>query len=135
MAAAQAAAEAAMYETTTQEMEGRGQYEQQYMQHANADQQERGYLETLQQNPDQLGMQASLLQEVLGSSSAKDHSTDELLHLLAQQQGQQHSMEGSYEQDDSMNMRPEEHYMTIAQDGKLNFYSILFLVISKNLIT
>ena len=133
MAAAQAAAEAAMYETTSQEMEG--YYEQQqYMHHHHgcADQQERGYLETLQQNPDQSGMRASLLQEVLGSSSsAKDHSTDELLHLLAQQQQGQHqhsSMKGSYEPDESMSMRPDEHYMTIAQDGKWNFnFGAVFL--------
>eukprot|EP00977_Amphora_coffeiformis_P024216 scaffold15108_cov180-Amphora_coffeaeformis.AAC.92 len=126
MAAAQAAAEAALYETTSREMEGHGQYERAYtqqdqQQHGYADQQERRYLETLQQNPDQLGIQATLLQEVIGSSSsAKDHSTDELLHLLAQQQqGQQHSVEGSYEPDESMSMRPGEHYMTIAQDGSI----------------
>jgi len=130
MAAAQAAAEAALYETTSQEMErheyyGQQQYmqQQQQQQHGYAGQQERGYLETLRQNPDQSGMHANLLQNVLGSSSSvKDHSTDELLQILAQQhQGQQHSMEGSYDPDESMSMRPDEHYMTIAQDGKRSF--------------
>lgn len=137
MAAAQAAAEAALYETATQEeMQGYAQYEQQYnnmqqqqQQQGYAGQQERGYLEALQQNPDQLGMQANLLQEVLGSSSAKDHSTDELLHLLAQQQqGQQQNSTESYEQGDSMEMRPDEHYMTIAQDGRWNLHPFNFLI-------
>lgn len=131
MAAARAAAEAAMYETATEEEMLSGQYHQQHFQQQQFDQheqhmaavlaeeQERGYLETLQQNSEQLGMPANLLHDFLGggSSSGKDHSTNELLHLLASQQGQQ-SMQQSCEPEDSMNMRPEEHYMTIAQDGK-----------------
>lgn len=129
LAAAQAAAEAAMYETASQEMAEQHQYQQlqqqqQQQQHemlAYAEQQERGYLESLQQNSDQLGgVQANLLQDFLGSSSGKDQSTNDLLHLLAQQQGQQSGMEQPFEPDDSMNLRPEEHYMTIAQDGKFN---------------
>ena len=114
MAAARAAAEAALYETTTQEMAGQ-QYEQHQQMETYAEQQERGYLETLQQGSDHLGVQANLLQDLIGSSSAKDQSTNELLHLLAQQ-GHQPSMQ-SFEPDDSMNARPEEHYLTIAQDG------------------
>ena len=145
MAAARAAAEAAMYETASQEMAGhhhqhqQQQQQQQFQQHPHpfdmetyAEQQERGYLETLQQqrNSDQLGVQqANLLQDFLGSSSAKDQSTNELLHLLAQQQGQQgqqNSMEAYHEPDDSINLRPEEHYMTIAQDGKFKYFCRCF---------
>ena len=125
LAAAQAAAEAAMYETASQEMAEQQQYQQQQQQHhemlAYAEQQERGYLESLQQNSDQLGgVQTNLIQDFLGSSSGKDQSTNELLHLLAQQQGQQSGMEQPFEPDDSMNLRPQEHYMTIAHDGKFN---------------
>ena len=147
MAAARAAAEAAMYETASQEMAAGYPYHHHHDHVAEnayaAEQQERGYLESLQQqqqqqqqhhhhHPNHLGVQANnLLQDFLGASpststtTCKDpSSTNELLHLLAQQQQQQqlpvNSME-AFEADDSMNLRPDEHYMTIAQDGKLRF--------------
>ena len=91
------------------------QYEQHQQMEAYAEQQERGYLETLQQGSDHLGVQANLLQDLIGSSSAKDQSTNELLHLLAQQG--QHASVQSFEPEEPMNTRPEEHYLTIAQDG------------------
>ena len=120
MAAARAAAEAALYETTTQEMTGQ-QYHSQHQPffeetYTHSQQQERGYLETLQQHSEHLGVQADLLQDFLGSSNTKNQSANELLHLLAQQQGQQNSMQ-NLTQNESVNLKPEEHYMTIAQDG------------------
>jgi CheY-like chemotaxis protein len=140
MAAARAAAEAALYEEANQDMGG-GQHDQalydpppQAAQHMMggghefaADQQ---YFEMLQQESQQQqqqGLNANLLQDLLGSSAGVKgghaaSSTDQLLHLLAQQQqhgtnSQQHHRQApSFEPEPPM--APGEHYMTIAQDGR-----------------
>ena len=146
LAAAREAAEAALYEAQEmsvhqqQQQQSQAYYDpsqeaaslQQQHQQLFAEQQQQEYLASLQQQQQQqqqqssssqpihsnLEAQADLLQDLIGSSSGKDPSatTTELLQLLAQQQGQQDALQQqqSFALD---NIRPGEHYMTIAQDG------------------
>ena len=67
-----------------------------------------------QQQPQDMGTDGG----VLGGETTNHtggHSADQLLHLLASEDNRQPT---AMVQEQAMNTRPEEHYMTIAQNGK-----------------
>jgi hypothetical protein len=108
MHAAQLAAEAAMQEAAAREASGGGQQASMDMDASSAsslgmDGEHMGFLKALQAA--ETGDQAHLLQDInMMGLNPNDQSVQSLLRMLAQQEQE--------------NARPDEHYLTIAQNGR-----------------
>ena len=127
MAAAQAVAEAALREARAREQaNGGSNYPQEGQTNRDTGNGsmlggETRFLESLTA-ANARGQQDNLIQELLGLPMNENEGTaNQLLQLLAQQQqGQQNQFSGAPEP--MFNTRPNEHYLTIAQNGMYDLY-------------
>jgi hypothetical protein len=107
MQAAQLAAEAAMQEAAAREANSGRRQATMDMDASNAslgmDSEQLAFLEAMQAA--EMGDQANLMQDInMMGLNQNDNSVQSLLHMLTQQEQE--------------NARPDEHYLTIAQNGK-----------------
>lgn len=122
MQAAQLAAEAAMQEAAAREGNSGRRQATMDMDASNAslgmDSEQLAFLEAMQAA--EMGDQANLMQDInMMGLNQNDNSVQSLLHMLTQQEQE--------------NARPDEHYLTIAQNGKYSWFHcssfrLLFLI-------
>jgi len=122
MAAAQAAAEAALQEARAREQATRGSYPQDGQEDPNTgNDSPASFLATLQA-ANAGGPQDHLIRELLGlPMNTEEGTTSQLFQLLAQQQQSQFS--GGHQPMFNTRLRPNKHYLTIAQNGAYDEYA------------